>query len=228
MNSKVCTKCKVLKSVEEFHKKKSSKDGLTSWCRSCRNESNIEYRKENTEKGKEYSSKYRKENTEKEQKRHIKYYKENVEKIRETSIKYRKDHLEKIRERNSKYSKEHFGERKEYFSKYWKEHSEKLRENAGRRRALKKNTTVEKVDLEQLFENHKWICGICGLKIDKKLKWPNPLSISHDHILPLSKGGDHTYGNIQPAHLRCNLSKNNRISNMQLILQPTRGLVISK
>jgi len=96
---------------------------------------------------------------------------------------------------------------------------EKVNSKDSKRRALKLNSTVEKVDLLQLYNTHNWICGICDLKIDKRLKYPSPMRISHDHIIPLSKGGSHTYDNIQPAHLGCNISKGNRIKNLQLKLQ---------
>lgn len=41
---------------------------------------------------------------------------------------------------------------------------------------------------------------------------------SIDHIVPLSLGGEHTLENIQLAHLRCNLSKHNRIRAVQPLL----------
>jgi 5-methylcytosine-specific restriction endonuclease McrA len=28
-----------------------------------------------------------------------------------------------------------------------------------------------------------------------------------DHIVPICKGGEHTYANVQPAHPICNISK---------------------
>jgi 5-methylcytosine-specific restriction endonuclease McrA len=30
------------------------------------------------------------------------------------------------------------------------------------------------------------------------------------HVVPMSLGGAHTYGNVQPAHLECNLVKGDR------------------
>lgn len=41
---------------------------------------------------------------------------------------------------------------------------------------------------------------------------------SIDHIVPLSQGGTHELANVQLAHYRCNLSKNNRGSGEQLLL----------
>ncbi|WP_158070491.1 HNH endonuclease [Streptomyces luteocolor] len=36
------------------------------------------------------------------------------------------------------------------------------------------------------------------------------MSPSLDHVIPLSRGGSHRRDNVQLAHLRCNLRKNNR------------------
>ena len=38
----------------------------------------------------------------------------------------------------------------------------------------------------------------------------DPLSLSVDHVIPLSKGWEHSYSNTQPAHLVCNLKKGAR------------------
>lgn len=46
------------------------------------------------------------------------------------------------------------------------------------------------------------VCGICGEAIMEDFHL--------DHILPLSRGGEHCYENVQLAHPFCNLSKNNR------------------
>lgn len=51
---KECLKCKIEKSKEEFGKDKSTKDGLTRWCRSCKNTNQLEtqrrYRETHPEK----------------------------------------------------------------------------------------------------------------------------------------------------------------------------------
>lgn len=47
---KTCSKCKIEKPFEDFHKRKSSKDGLYSWCRNCTRITKNAYRK--TAKGK--------------------------------------------------------------------------------------------------------------------------------------------------------------------------------
>ena len=47
------------------------------------------------------------------------------------------------------------------------------------------------------------------MKVDKDLMWPDPMSASLDHIVPLSRGGTHTLDNVQLAHLACNERKHN-------------------
>jgi hypothetical protein len=41
--TKVCTRCRKRSKVEAFHKDKSKRDGLDSWCKDCGREYNREY-----------------------------------------------------------------------------------------------------------------------------------------------------------------------------------------
>lgn len=54
-------------------------------------------------------------------------------------------------------------------------------------------------------------CALCGEAVDRSLEWPHPLSKSVDHIVPISKGGTDDIENLQLAHLRCNISKHDRL-----------------
>lgn len=47
------------------------------------------------------------------------------------------------------------------------------------------------------------VCWLCGEGIDAKLKFPDPLSFTADHVDPVARGG-HNNGPLLPAHLRCN------------------------
>lgn len=66
------------------------------------------------------------------------------------------------------------------------------------------NSSQNRIYRNIIGERDNWICNICGEKIDKNLKYPNPMSASLDHIIPLSKGGQHSYDNVHIAHLYCN------------------------
>lgn len=55
------------------------------------------------------------------------------------------------------------------------------------------------------------LCALCGMPLDKSLKYPHPMSISIDHILPVTYGGKSTLDNLQATHLVCNKQKGKRI-----------------
>ena len=79
------------------------------------------------------------------------------------------------------------------------------------RRARIRKATFEPVDLMEIYTRDNWVCGLCGVEINKDTKWPDPGSPSIDHIIPLSKGGHHIKANLQSAHLSCNMGKGNRV-----------------
>jgi 5-methylcytosine-specific restriction endonuclease McrA len=54
-------------------------------------------------------------------------------------------------------------------------------------------------------------CAICGQPIDYTIAWPDPMSFVVDHIIPIAKGGPHTFDNTQPAHAGCNSTKRARL-----------------
>lgn len=86
--------------------------------------------------------------------------------------------------------------------------NERRRKNYEKRRARKiSNGPIDDFTNLEIFERDEWKCGICGGRVDKDLKWPDPMSPSLDHIVPLSKDGTHTKANVQCSHLRCNESK---------------------
>ena len=55
------------------------------------------------------------------------------------------------------------------------------------------------------------ICAICGLPVDKTLKFPHPLSASVDHKIPWALGGDCSMDNLQLSHLKCNRMKSDKL-----------------
>jgi 5-methylcytosine-specific restriction endonuclease McrA len=88
---------------------------------------------------------------------------------------------------------------------------ERRRSNDQLRRARKKGARVERVLVEVVAERDGYVCGICREAVDMGLAHPDPYSRSLDHIIPLARGGAHSYDNTQLAHLRCNVSKGARV-----------------
>lgn len=69
------------------------------------------------------------------------------------------------------------------------------------------------ITLKQLIKRDKGICQLCGLPVDDKdieNGHAKGLYPSLDHIIPLSKGGTHTWNNVQLAHMACNSGKCDR------------------
>lgn len=74
-------------------------------------------------------------------------------------------------------------------------------------RAMRKLAEVEVVDPAIVFDRDDWICQICHTDIPRDAVWPDRASAAMDHIVPLSKGGEHSYANCQASHFSCNAKK---------------------
>lgn len=79
------------------------------------------------------------------------------------------------------------------------------------RRIKEKATFVEKVHPLKVFERDNWICQLCKYPVSKLMDRKLVDIASLDHIIPISKGGEHSYANTQLAHLSCNIRKGNRV-----------------
>lgn len=90
--------------------------------------------------------------------------------------------------------------------------SQKIRSKSRRkRRAMELEAFVEDVDMDVLLERDGWVCGICNGDIPKSATYPDLLSPSLDHVVPLARGGKHEYANAQAAHYGCNSAKQDKV-----------------
>lgn len=97
--------------------------------------------------------------------------------------------------------------RKRSNRKNWADYEYRNQSSTHKRRAVAYGVAYESFDKREIFERDGWICGICDDPVDRAMEYPDPMSVSLDHIIPLSKGGSHTPENVQCAHLDCNLRK---------------------
>ena len=58
--------------------------------------------------------------------------------------------------------------------------------------------------LANVGDRDLWTCHLCGLFVDRALVVPSPFAPTMDHVIPVSRGGLHTYGNVRLAHFSCN------------------------
>ena len=209
---KICSKCNVEKSLDNFYKAKVNKDNLCSWCKDCDKLKQKKYRKSNAEivsakrrkkyldsreKVLEQCKKYKDEH----KKEYQQYYLNNKEIInmrtRKYSIQYRIDNKELIKQKQ----KEYVAQNRESITK---KHLEKLHNNTNYKLGCYLRTR-----LHNAMKNNKKIgsaiqdlgCSIKELKIwleqqfyshpktGEIMSWENygKYGWHIDHIYPLSK-----------------------------------------
>lgn len=82
------------------------------------------------------------------------------------------------------------------------------RDRTRARRAATRGAEVETVNYNVVFDRDAWRCGLCGVKTLRARRGsPHDRAPVLDHIVPLSKGGKHTYQNVQCACNACNSKK---------------------
>ena len=84
-------------------------------------------------------------------------------------------------------------------------HPDKVREHAIRREQRLKAQFVEKVAKSVLRARDGDDCGICSKPL-------GPEAGSIDHVLPIWRGGEHSYANTRLVHVLCNKSRGGRDS----------------
>lgn len=96
---------------------------------------------------------------------------------------------------------------------------EASRAAGARRRALKRGATVERFLPVEVLERDGWRCHICHCRTPKKLRGtlaPNAPEV--DHIVPLSRGGEHSRRNTACSCRRCNNRKSDKVLGQPSLL----------
>lgn len=184
---KACTKCGLKLPLDRYGSDKSKSDGLYPSCRDCASISKlVYYYKNRSVLSEKYRQRYA---TDTSFRDHVNdnakvYYKNNSEKVKSRIRLWAEANHEKVRKNKASVE--------------------------SRRRARVRGLEVVKYDRDYIFERDNGICGICSKRVDKSLRWPNSMSFSINHIVPISKGGADTPDNVETSHLVCNMRVGNR------------------
>ena len=203
-NIKVCTKCnRILVAYHgNFCKKKGGKLGIASQCKKCEKIYREEKKEEIREYNKQYYQEHKKESSE--------YYQKHKDEKREYNKQYKEEHKEEI----SEYNKQYREENKEYYIEYMKEYREEnphMQFNSNNKRRQLEENQGDGITKEQWYEMmcfFDWKCAYSGEYLGG-----NSEDRTIDHIVPLSKGGEHEVWNCVPMMKLYN--KNKYISNIE-------------
>lgn len=201
---KYCSKCKETKPLESFSKKRTTKDGLSHWCKSCCKISKKKYYEENKEKVLSDCKKYREDNKEWK----VEYDKKYLEENRERLLEYKREYYQKNKEKAYEDSKAWKAANPDKVKGYARVATQKHRaRNAfliARRRAKKKNATplwANKKAIQKFYESAHGISMLLG-------EWYHV-----DHIVPLVSKyvcGLHCEANLRVIEASENQTKSNR------------------
>jgi hypothetical protein len=200
--NKKCGKCRIEKPAREFHKNNGSKDGLFAFCKACATECGNVWAKRPKKcvasklckkcGAKKVASEFQKSNRTSDGLKNI--CKGCVMKNGEA---YRKTYPVRVAANKRKYNQTFKGKRAAYRASHI-------------RRSLAVNATIEQFNPHEVLIRDGYICQLCGIKTNPHLKNHNhPKYPNLDHIVPLSKGGEHSRKNTQCLCHRCNCQKGN-------------------
>jgi 5-methylcytosine-specific restriction endonuclease McrA len=202
----ICRVCKHRKPLSEFYRDKDKKLGHVSICKECHAIKSAKYYEEHKEEIVKRAKKYGAAHKLEKAAWAKQYYENHKEKTLRHQREYREDHKPEI----AKYREEHKAENAEKCKRYRKTKKGRLIANClnQHRRAQKAEAegsgiTPEAFDRIVRKQHNK--CNLCGKSFCKARV------ATMDHIIPLSKEGDHDPSNIQALCLSCNSSKNAKI-----------------
>jgi len=151
----------------------------------------------------EQTSQYQKSHRQQSTAKTLRYNARNREKVRAATNQWRKDHKDVTRRWNAA----NRDKIKAYGAKYHKAHPEVGRNQAKKRRALKAAASINLSGIKEFTEGVKGqpttTCYYCQKRFPSK-------DCHFDHIVALSKGGEHSARNLCVSCPDCNLSKGDK------------------
>lgn len=103
-----------------------------------------------------------------------------------------------------------------YCSLKCRKQTENRRAEITERRKIKENGKINwGITLDKLIERDNGVCHICGEMVVRGINYNAPNYPTIDHVMPISKGGTHTWDNVKLAHRKCNIKKRDTLLHEQ-------------
>lgn len=186
--TRICRICQQEKPIEQFYKSRLAPNGYSRECKACNDTRKRAWVTAHPEKVR--MQKMRNYDPEEKRQYNQTYYQINRDPMNDYSHHYYEQNRAKLREKGKEWQQANLLKCKEYND---------------RRRAIKRQATVEKVSYERILERDQGWCYICEKPIRDGQK------INFDHVIPLERGGAHNEQNIKLTHATCNNRKRFRL-----------------
>lgn len=127
MNTKPCAKCKIMLSIDNFHKNPTQRDGFDHYCKKCRKIMNQKSISKHRDRIVAYRKAYAISNKEKISNKWKDYYNTHKSKLNENYRKYYLEHKDSIKNTMQKWLDKHPGYRSNQTSKFRSNNPEKYK-----------------------------------------------------------------------------------------------------
>jgi 5-methylcytosine-specific restriction endonuclease McrA len=181
---KTCARCGQIKTAGEFSPDRRALSGLQTRCKTCLAQLAREKRLREPEKSRLLQREWRLANPAADKARKLRYKLKNPDKAKQYAAEYRIENPEKTAKA---------------MSRWRKSNPDKVRLYSTRRRAWLKAAKTFEISPREMWHLYNDQCFYCDSQ-----------SQTIDHVIPLSRGGNHGIGNLVPCCFACNNSKNNK------------------
>jgi 5-methylcytosine-specific restriction endonuclease McrA len=159
------------------------------------------WREKNPDRAKEVQQQFKERNPDAASEASKKHYSKNTEKLKAKSNAWRASNREESRRHRRESYYRHRDKNLELMHRWQSENMGKVLDYQHARRAKKEANGIYKILDKELQRILNGSCNYCGSKE----------SIEIDHVIPISRGGSHGIGNLQPLCKKCNRSKSSRL-----------------